>query len=318
MQYLLIIVIIELIIIISICLSAQIYGIENYVSVSNSNHSKIKILTSFFPLYDFVKNIGGNKIELKSIIPLDTEPHHWEPTIQQIKEMYNADLIVYNGLGFEPWISKMQETLSINNTNLLNLSSIVLSSSENNSVTNLYSNNLTIDPHIWLDPVLVKSQIILIGQKLSEIDPKNIGYYLNNTNSYINKIDTLDNEIKNSISHCKYKDFITFHNAFNYFAKRYGLIPHPVFGTSPEGDILPKKLKEAVDLAKTLNITTFYTEDLADPRLTETLSSEVLNGKVLKLSPLERISENDLNSNVSYIIKMKQNLENLKLGLLCK
>lgn len=312
------IVIIKLMLILILQPFIQIYGIDDVESgISNSDNSKIKILTSFFPIYDFVKNIGGNKIEVNSIVPLDAEPHDWEPTIQQIKDMHNFDLIVYNGLGFEPWISKLQESLSIKSRNSLNFSSLILYDSEYKNIQTTFSKNLIADPHIWLDPILVKSQVVMIGKKLSEMDPKNKDYYFNNTSSYINRIDALDKEIKTSLSNCKYKDFITFHNAFNYFAKRYGLINHAVYGTSTEGDILPKKLKEAINLAKNLEINTFYTEDLADYRLAETLSSEVSNGKVLTLSPLERISENDLNSNVSYILKMEQNLENLKVGLMC-
>lgn len=300
--------------------SAPVYGKEHDIlPVSETNISKMKILASFFPIYEFVKNIGGDRIDLRSIIPLDAEPHDWEPTFQQIKEIHDADLIVYNGIGFESWITKIQGDLSINKNNFLNFTSLIQNHSEYNDVKGIMnSDTLRNDPHIWLDPILVKSQLLIIGEKLSDMDPENKDYYLNNTNSFINKIDRLDKEIKKSLSNCDNKDFISMHNAFNYFSKRYGLNYHTVFGSSPEGDVSPQKLKKVIDLTKHLNITTIYTEDLADPRLAETIASEISKGRVLYLSPLERISETELNSDIGYIEKMKQNLENLKIGMSCK
>ena len=128
----------------------------------------------------------------------------------------------------------------------------------------------------------------------------------------------MDSLIKTSLNNCKLKDFITFHEAFQYFANRYGLNQHAVHGSSPEGEILPQQIIQIISLAKDLGIDTIYSEELKDPRLSQTLASEIPNGKVLLLSPIEGIDQEEQKKDIGYLDKMEMNLENLKQGLKCK
>jgi zinc transport system substrate-binding protein len=120
------------------------------------------------------------------------------------------------------------------------------------------------------------------------------------------------------LANCELHDFITFHEAFQYFANRYGLNQHAVHGSSPKGEILPQQIIKIISLAKDLGIDTIYSEELKDPRLSQTVAAEIPNGKVLLLSPIEGIKEEEQRKGISYIDKMKMNLENLKQGLKCK
>ena len=88
-------------------------------------------------------------------------------------------------------------------------------------------------------------------------------------------------------------------------------------GVSPEGDILPQRLQEIIKLSRELNIDTIYAEDLIDPRLVNVIATEIPNGKVLILSPIEGIDEEEQKAGKGYIDKMRQNIENLKVGLRC-
>jgi zinc transport system substrate-binding protein len=95
------------------------------------------------------------------------------------------------------------------------------------------------------------------------------------------------------LSDCELKDFIAFHQAFQYFADRYDLTQHTIHEGAPESEILPQQIIKIIQLAKDLNIDTIYSEELADPRLSQTLASEIPNGKVLLLSPIEGISQEE-------------------------
>jgi zinc transport system substrate-binding protein len=105
------------------------------------------------------------------------------------------------------------------------------------------------------------------------------------------------------LSNCTLNDFIAFHNAFSYFAKRYGLTQHSIHGVSPEGEILPQRITQIRDLATQLEIDTIYSEDLVDPRLATVVANEIPNGRVLTLSPIEGVDGEELDQGIGYIQK---------------
>jgi len=278
--------------------------------ISNSNlsepiaqqSSKINVVASFFPIYEFAKQVGGDRVNIMTLIPAGVEPHDYEPTIQQLQEAENADVVFFNGLGFEDsWIGR------INNDNLVDTSSLL----------NLSQGSKTRNPHVWLDPVLAKAQVQQVENALIEIDPNNKLYYQNNAMNFTAELDALDSEIKNVLETCNKKDFVAFHDAFGYFANRYGLIQHSVQGISPEGEVLPQRIEQTIRLADDLGLNVIYAEELVDPRFAGVIAQEIPNGKVLVLSPLEGIEKEEMDTGIGYLDKMEQNISNLKVGLEC-
>ena len=278
--------------------------------ISNSNlsepiaqqSSKINVVASFFPIYEFAKQVGGDRVNIMTLIPAGVEPHDYEPTIQQLQEAENADVVFFNGLGFEDsWIGR------INNDNLVDTSSLL----------NLSQGSKTRNPHVWLDPVLAKAQVQQVENALIEIDPNNKLYYQNNAMNFTVELESLDSEIKNVLQTCNKKDFVAFHDAFGYFANRYGLIQHSVQGISPEGEVLPQRIEQTIRLADDLGLNVIYAEELVDPRFAEVIAQEIPNGKVLVLSPLEGIEKEEMDTGIGYLDKMEQNISNLKVGLEC-
>jgi len=264
-----------------------------------------KIVASFFPLYDFAKHVGGNKVNVTAMVPVGVEPHDWEPTVQQIQSLLSADLFVYNGAGVDNWADKIVET------NLVKVNA-------SQGLPLLTDNQGNYDPHTWLDPVLAKRQVELIRNGLIKIDPQNIDYYIQNAQSYIYQLDSLDAKIRSGLSECAKSDFIAVHSAFSYFSNRYGLHQHTILGGDPEGEIPPQSLEQLVNFAKQYDIHVIYSEDLVDPRNAQTIANEIPNGKVLMLSPIEGINEEEQNAGIGYLEKMQQNLDSLKVGLDCK
>jgi zinc transport system substrate-binding protein len=284
---------------------------------------KIKVVASFYPFYEIAKEIGGNNTLVTSVIPMGVEPHDWEITPQQIPDISEADMIIYNKIGFDSWLGKKEE---FRNSYLVdiskNLQLIKLGKqqeSENGRDDGqIYDQTSRYDPHVWLDPILVKNISKTISNALIKLDPDNTDSYLQNTENFNQQLDTLDSLIKKSLANCELKDFVTFHDSFHYFANRYGLTQHAVHGLSPEGEILPQQIIKTISLAKDLGIDTIYSEELKDPRLSQTLASEIPNGKVLLLYPIEGIESQEQKKDIDFIDKMEMNLKNLKQGLKCK
>jgi len=277
--------------------------------VSNSTlqleiNSKLKVVSSFFPIDQFVGKVGGEAIERMLLIPKGVEPHDYEPTIKDIQRVDSADVLVYNGLGFENWIGKMSNPQKIDASNGLNASY-------------LDERNMTFDPHVWLDPLLAKKQVENIRDGLIMIDPNHKDIYVNNSNNFLNELDNLDEKIRTDLESCKKKDFITFHNSFSYFAKQYGLNQHSISNTDPESEVTPARLTEIINIAKTLGLQVIYSEELVDPRQATVIAQEVPDGKVLVLSPIEGLSENEQKAGLGYIDKMNDNINNLMVGLQC-
>ncbi len=287
-------------------------------SINGNKASKVKVVASFYPIYDFVQKIGGDRVEVSSIIPPGVEPHDWEPTIQQRLEAESSDMIVYNGAGFEKWIEEIDAKFRVDTSEGLELLEGSSEGGDHQTSASGHTDvNENADPHIWLDPILAKYQIEKIRDGLIKIDPANTNYYNGTAKKFIAELDSLDAFIRSELSNCDKTDFIAFHNAFTYFSNRYGLNQHSVYGVSPEGDILPQRLQEIIKLSRELNIDTIYAEDLIDPRLANVIATEIPNGKVLILSSIEGIDEEEQKAGKGYIDKMRQNIENLKVGLRC-
>ena len=279
--------------------------ISDQVSTQDGSNftEPLNIVASFYPIFEFVKQVGGDKVTITSLIPVGVEPHDFEPTIQQIQNGESADIVFFNGLGFESsWISR------INNDNIVDTSSGV----------NITMTGNTVDPHIWLDPILVKNQVKNIEEALIKLDPANKEYYEKSANNFSRELDSLDSFIRSILQTCDKKDFITFHDAFSYFANRYGLKQHSVQGASPEGVVLPQKMQEMIILAKDLGINIIYSEELVDPRFAEVIAQELPNGRVLTLSPIEGIESEEQAAGIGYLDKMRENIDNLKIGLQCQ
>lgn len=274
-------------------------------TVSNTA-DKIRVVASFYPIFEFVKKVGGDRVEVTSLIPVGVEPHDFDPSVQQVQNAQTADMVVFNGAGFEgERLRNLNAKFTVDTSKGLNL-------------TTSTDNEVSFDPHIWLDPLLAKQQVEQIRDGLIRIDPRNAEYYNKNANSFIAEHDNLDRTIRERLSNCEKEDFIAFHDAFGYFANRYGLTQHSIQGLSPEAEILPQRLQQIIGLARDMGLDTIYSEELVDPRLANVIAQEIPNGKVLVLSPIEGVSKEEQNAGIGYLDKMYENIENLRLGLRCK
>lgn len=129
--------------------------------------------------------------------------------------------------------------------------------------------------HIWLDQILIESIVEVTNNKLVSLDPNNTAYYQKNLMEFNKNLEVLNSNIKNNLTNCTLNDFVAFHDAFDYLAKRYGLTQHVIGGVSPEVDFSPQKLSEFIKLAEQLGVTNIFSEDIIEPKLSSTMANEI-------------------------------------------
>jgi len=279
-------------------LSFAVWNTDQSIISAAADSTEISVMTSFYPLYEFTKQVGQDKVHVSLLVPPGIEPHDWEPTINELQKMYEANLIVINGIGFESWVDDIDT---------INSGVMIVDTSVGVSLINI--DHSSVDPHIWLNPVMAKIQVTNIVNALVKIDPTNEKFYRDNAKSYQAKLDSLDTKIKNELSTCK-KDFITFHNAFSYFSIQYDLNQHTIIKSNDShSEPTLRTLEQIINLAKKFNIDVIFAEEALDTRTSQVIANEI-GAKVLVLSPIEVGDENS-----NYLSKMENNLSNLKEAL---
>lgn len=296
---------------------------QNSVQNVSNTTSKIKVIASFYPMYEFARNVAGDRADVSVFIPIGEEPHGWEPSTQAIQDVQNSQLFIYNGAGIEAFIPQFTSTGNFPNTTFVRASEEI--TMQNADVTKLGSNEAKPiieqggkDPHVWNDPILAQQETRNIANAMEKADPANAQYYENNANAYIAKLAKLDQDIKSGLSNCKTHIFVSFHNAFNYFSQRYGLTDVWIYGIAPESELAPQDMEKVINIAKANNVKIIFSEDLVDPRLADTLATEV-DAQVRILSPLEGLkNQTEQQKGITFLDKWYQNLDNLKVALECQ
>lgn len=273
----------------------------NNTATSENKNEKIKVYASIYPLYDFAKNIGKDKIDLNLLIPNGQEPHDFEPDNSDIKNLESADVFIYNGAGLESWSEKTIK--SLNNKNLL---SIVASDGVNISK----EDSEGIDPHVWLDPKNAIIESENIKNVFIKADPENEEFYTNNFNEYKEKLQKLDSESSEKLKNIKDNKIVVSHSAYGYLTKAYNLEQIGIEGVNAEAEPDAKTMSEIVDFVKKNNIKVIFAEDIIDPKVADTIAKEA-RIKTEFLNPLESLTEEEVKNNEDYISIMTSNINKI-------
>jgi zinc transport system substrate-binding protein len=290
---------------------------------------KILIYTTLYPLYDFAKQVGGELVEVRSIVPLDAEPHDFEPSAKDIADANSAQIFVYNGAGYETWIKKIAENIDSTKTLVVEAShGIKLLKAEEHDDhgqeeeghTDEHANEETdenghevgeYDPHVWLDPMRAKQQANNILAALVQVDPANKDTYQANFDRFAAELDTLDAEYSETIGKAQKKEFVVAHAAYGYIADRYNIEQIPVTGLSPSDEPSQKELQELIEIVKEHNINYVAFEQLVVSKVAQTVQRET-GAEAVTLSNLENATKEQFNAGKTYIQLMLDNLEILK------
>jgi len=263
---------------------------------------KVRVAVSIPPLADFVRQVGGERVEVVTLVPPGASVHTYEPSPRQIEFVARAEMLVLNGLGLEFWADKVVK--GSGNPKLLVVDTSVgvetLAGDEDEGGVN---------PHIWLDPVRAMVQVANIRDGLIKVDPGNSEFYRGNAGRYIQQLGALDKEIAARTQAWAHKEFISFHSAWVYFAQRYGLQQVAVLEEFPGKEPSPEYLAQVVNLARRIEARAIFAEPQLSPKLAQTVASE--SGKaVLLLDP-----EGGVESRNTYIELMRYNVGEMEKAL---
>ena len=293
-------------------------------TTENTESDKLQVVTTFYPMYDFTKQAAQDDAEVSMLLEAGMEVHSFEPSSQMIAEIQDADVFIYNSPEMETWVPDVLASIDTSDMVVICASDAITlleyegeahahdHESEEEGANAGHSH--TVDPHVWLDPVLAQTEVSTIAEGLAEADPDNAEDYLENAGIYNGKLNELDKAYRAAFEGTENRTFVTQHAAFAYLAARYDLNQISVTGLNAEVEPSAAALATLSDYVKANNISHIYFENNASSQTAETLAEEV-GVELAVLSPLEGITEEDQKKGSDYISVMLENLEALKKSI---
>ena len=284
------------------------------------------MVTTLFPLYDFCKNVGGEKARVTLLLPPGIEPHSFDPKPRDILRINEADLFVFTGSFMEPWATDLIKGIQGKRIVVVDsskgvalLKEVPVEDTEEEGQHHSHgSNQEPIDPHIWLDPGNAQRMVDNILAGFVQRDPGNKGFYQANAVAYKAQLRQLDEEFRTGLSNCETRLFVHGgHYAFNYLARRYNLTYVSVYGFSPNAEPSPRHLADIIRTMKQHRTGNIFYEELIQPRVAGMIAGET-GAKLLPLNGGHNVTKEELNRGVSFISLLEQDLKNLRTGLQCR
>ncbi len=269
-------------------------------SQSPAAGSKVKVSVSFNALKEFTKAVGGDRVEILTIIPDGSEPHDFEPKAQDIAALAKAQVFVYNGFGMESWAENAVKAAA--NERLIAVDASKGITPIKNTGEGETKEHGQYDPHIWLSLKNAQVEAANIKDALVKADPSGKDYYEKNCSNYITQLESLYGEYSEKIGKLEKKNFVTGHAAFAYLCRDFGLNQNSVEDVFAEGEPSAKKLAELVQFCRENKVTTIFAEEMASPGVSKTLAGEV-GAKVETIFTIEGAEDGR-----SYIERMRDNL----------
>lgn len=249
---------------------------SNGTTGKDDKSDKLQVVTTYSIIYDLVKNIGGDKVEIHSLVPIGANPHEYDPLPKDVMKMTDADVVFYNGLNLEEgnsWFEKLLKTADKSGED-----APVYKVSEGVEPIYLETKGLEKepDPHAWMD---IQNGIIYaenIKKALIEVDPKNKEYYTENAKKYTDQLKKLHEDTINRIQQIpeEKRFLISSEGAFKYFGKAYGVKTGYIWEINSENQGTPEQIRDVVQLIQANKIPALFVETSVDRRSMETVSKE--------------------------------------------
>lgn len=268
--------------------------------------NKLKIVTSFYPIYIETINIAGN-VDGVEVVNL-TKPqtgclHDYQLTTEDMKTLETADIFIVNGLGMENFLDKVTSAQK----------DLKIIDASNSDEIYLLKDGDEFNPHVWMSVTYSMQQVKAITQQLCEVDPAHADAYKKNALEYLNKLSALRDEMHLALDNLPNKDIVTFHEAFPYFAAEFKLNIVSIIEREPGTEPTPQELKETIEKVNSLPVKILFIEPQYSPKAADTIARET-GAEISVLDPIVT-GEAKLESADDYIIKMRINKDVLATAL---
>ncbi len=262
---------------------------------------KLQVTASFFPMAEFARHVGGDKVQVTTLVPDGAEAHDWEPSPKDLTRLGRSQVFVYNGI-VEPWAEQA----------LVALSERKITGVE--AGTGLFARAGKQDPHVWISPKKAITEVARITDAFCTADAKNADYYMKNAAAYVEQLKALDAQLNHLSKTAPRKVFITAHAAFGHLADDYGFKNYAIRGLTAGAEPTPAELQALANLVKRENIRYIFYETLTDPKIAQILAKET-GAQVAVLDPLEGLNEEGRKQKLGYVELTQRNIHNLQIAL---
>lgn len=282
----------------------------------NSDEQTIQVVTTFFPLYDLAREIGGSHVEVTNLVPSGVEPHDWQPGSRDMIRMTSADLFIYNGAGLEGWVESFIASLDEKGPYVqAGAAGISLIGAEEHELEaghdHVHGPN---DPHAWVSPLQGMKYAANIKDALIRIDPEHRQAYERNYNELLEQLEAIHEEYNTLAKQSSNKDFVVSHDAFAYLARDYGLRQHAIMGLSPDAEPTRQQISDISQFIRNHGIKTILFEEFVSPKLAQVLADD-LNVETMVIHSLEGLTEEQEARGETYLSLMRDNRDILEQAL---
>jgi zinc transport system substrate-binding protein len=261
---------------------------------------RVLVVASIKPLADFACQVGGDRVEVITLVPPGASPHTYQLKPSQVRQVAEARLLILNGAGLEYWADKLIR--GAGNPGLQ-----VVDTSQGIPLIGAGAHGA--NPHIWLDPQQAMLQVKHIKCALIRADPERAALYRANATGFLAKLGRLDREIAAEVATWAGSRFIAFHPAWVYFARRYGLEQAGVIERSPGREPSPREVAAIVETARRIGARAIFAEPQFSPKAAEAIARES-GARVLLLDPLGSSLKDR-----TYLAMMRFNVAQMALAL---
>ncbi len=243
-------------------------------SSAMAQEKPLQVLTSFSILADMVKQVGGERVEVTSLVAAGEDAHVYEPTPQAIRQLASADLFIINGLGFEGWLTRLLEASNFGGTVITAAATVQPLMMENDDHDHHHHSES--DPHAWQNVRYAMQYVAVIRDALIKHEPAHTDYYNERATSYLSTLEVLDAEIRASWAAIpkEKRNIITSHDAFGYYAKAYDVNFFAPLGISSDSEPSAKDLAALMEQIRRENIRAIFIENISNSRLMNQLAKD--------------------------------------------
>lgn len=299
---------------------------------------RLKVVTTIFPYYDFVRQIAGDKVKRTLVVPAGMDSHSFEPTPADMITIQEADVLICNGGEMEHWVEQVLSSLDTSSMKVLTMMDYVDVVEEEHvegmeegghdheheeaseqavfDADDGHENHIEYDEHIWTSPVNAIAITELIADTLKECSPVNASYFEENEERYRAELKKLDSDFRQVVSEGRTRMIVVADRfPFRYFADEYGLSYRAAFsGCSGDTEPSAKTIAYLIDRIRENQIPAVYYLELSSHRTADIIEEET-GAKPLLLHSCHNVTRRQFDEGITYLQLMEKNVEHLRQGL---
>ncbi len=292
---------------------------------------RLKVVTTLFPYYDFVRQVAGDRVNLTLVVPAGMDSHSFEPTPADMITIQEADVLICNGGEMEHWLSQVLDSMDTSRMKIVTMMDYI-DAVEEEHVEGMeeaehghahgdedddgHGVEIEYDEHIWTSPVNAMAIVKIINSALDEVLPAQAGRFDENAQAYLAELKELDGQFRRVVAQGKRHMIIVADKfPFRYFADEYGLSYRAAFsGCSSDTEPSARTIAYLIDKVEDEQIPAVYYLELSSHSTARVIGEET-GAKPLLLHSCHNVTRREFDQGITYLQLMKRNVEALREGL---